>query len=75
MIEVPLNSVWADMDSRCHGRTFRVDLITVRAGKVVAVCTILTNAEGAVTDRVGGRVTIDVGRFTPVNYRRIREES
>ena len=73
MIEPTVGSVWQDMAPRCPGRTFRVDAITVRAGVDGAVCTILTNVEGAVTDRRGQRTTINLGRFTAANYRLIRE--
>lgn len=73
MIEVRVHSVWQDMDPRCKGRTFRIDAVAYRAGVQVALCTILTNIEGAVTDRVGGKTTIAVGRFVPANYTLIRE--
>lgn len=71
MIDVPPNSTWADMDPRCRGRTFRVERVVEMAGRKVAVCTVLTNVEGAVTDRRGQRTTIAVGRFVPSNYQRI----
>lgn len=74
MNEVKPGQIYADMDPRCAGRTLRVDSITVRAGIPVAVCTILTNVEGAVTDRVGGKTTINVGRFTEANYKLIGYE-
>lgn len=73
MIEVRVGSVWADADPRAVGRTFRVDGITYRAGVEVTLCTILSNINGAVTDRIGGKTTIATGRFTPANYRLVRD--
>jgi hypothetical protein len=65
---VPVGSVWMDCDRRCQGRAFRVDRIAYG----IAHCTILTDKSGAKRSRIGGRVTIDVGRFTPANYRPIK---
>lgn len=75
MNEVKVGSVWADLDPRMTGRTFRVDSLSFYAGRRVAVCTILTNAAGAVTDRRCGRTTIAVGRFTEANYKLVGEAS
>lgn len=73
MIEVHVGSVWADADPGAAGCTIRVDGITYRAGVEVALCTILANIDGAVTDGVGGKTTIATGRFTTANYKLIRE--
>lgn len=47
-ITVKPGQIWADNDPRCSGRTMRVDDIkfSSRMGCDVAVCTILTNADG-----------------------------
>jgi hypothetical protein len=60
-------------DTHRPGRTFRVDLITVRAGKTVAVCTIQSSTAGEVTDERGGRITLNVKEFQSARYTLIEE--
>jgi hypothetical protein len=63
--------IYADQDRRVAGRTFRVERVeySVRIGRDVAVCVILTDATGAKRSRVGQLTRIAVGRFTPANYK------
>jgi hypothetical protein len=71
--EVKAGQEYADQDPRVAGRTIRIDRIHDLLGRSIAVCTIVTDAEKAVTSRVGQRTSISVGRFTPANYKLIRE--
>lgn len=73
MAEVPLDSAWEDLHPFRRGRTFRVDLVSARAGKPVAICTVLTDVVGVVTSQVGWRITLAVADFTDDTYRRIEE--
>jgi hypothetical protein len=87
-IEVRVGQVWADNDSRCHGRTLRIDAVDGDT----AVCTVLTNTtevqayvaqpaskptwtKNSYRDRRGTRTRIKLSRFRPTatGYKLVRD--